>query len=424
MASLSDAAVANPLARIVTPPASAVEPGRILVVDDSEPNRDLLSRRLKRQGHTVETASNGREALEKVAAGEFDVVLLDVMMPEMNGYQVLERLKSDRMLRHIPVIMITAIDEMESIIRCIDMGAEDHLPKPFNATLLKARLDVSLAKKRLHDREQRYARAMERELEIARNIQQSFLPEVLPSLDGYSLAACFRPAREVAGDFYDVFTLPDGRVALIVADVCGKGVGAAVFMAAFRTVLRAITADGYATLERNGSAIDDAAEIARIAAFLSDYVATTHGRTNMFTTLFFGVLHTRSASLSYVNGGHDAPILLRSGGAVERLVPTGPAVGLLPGFTFPVATTTLSVGDTLVAYTDGVVDARDARGMAFSEDRLVEIVCTSDSSAPAIVSRIERTVVEHIAGVDQFDDVTVLALRRAGDVVASDHPTT
>jgi serine phosphatase RsbU (regulator of sigma subunit) len=421
MASLSDAAVANPIARVITPPKSVVEPGKVLVVDDSEPNRDLLSRRLKRQGHIVETASNGREAVEKVAAGDFDVVLLDVMMPEMNGYQVLERLKSDRALRHIPVIMITAIDEMESIIRCIDMGAEDHLPKPFNATLLKARLDASLAKKRLHDREQLYARGLERELEIARNIQQSFLPEVLPTVNGYSLAACFRPAREVAGDFYDVFTLADDRVALIVADVCGKGVGAAVFMAAFRTVLRAITSDTYATLERNGLPINDAAEIGRIAAFLSDYVATTHGRTNMFTTLFFGMLDPRSSTLSYVNGGHDAPILIRTGGSVERLVPTGPAVGLLPGFTFPVATTTLAAGDTLVAYTDGVVDARDMQGVAFSEDRLVDLVSGAEPSAPAMVSRIERAVIEHISGTDQFDDVTVLALRHVIDA-SLEHP--
>ena len=421
MASLSDATVANPVARVFSPPASVVEPGKVLVVDDSEPNRDLLSRRLRRHGHTVETASNGREALEKVAAGDFDVVLLDVMMPEMNGYQVLERLKSDRALRHIPVIMITAIDEMESIVRCIDMGAEDHLPKPFNATLLKARLDASLAKKRLRDREQLYARGLERELEIARNIQQSFLPEVLPSIEGYSLAACFRPAREVAGDFYDVFTLAGGRVALIVADVCGKGVGAAVFMAAFRTVLRAITADTYATLERSGSDIDDATQIGRITAFLSDYIATTHGRTNMFTTLFFGVLHPASATLSYVNGGHDAPIVVRSSGSLERLGPTGPAVGLLPGFTFPVASTSLAGGDTLVAYTDGVVDARDAQAAAFSEDRLLGLVSGGESAALAIVSRIERAVIEHMSGTDQFDDVTVLALRRSAADASPEH---
>ena len=421
MASLSEP-VAAPIPKPYAPPAPAAEPGKVLVVDDSEPNRDLLSRRLRRQGHTVETASNGREALEKVAAGDFDVVLLDVMMPEMNGYQVLERLKSDPASRHIPVIMITAIDEMESIIRCIDMGAEDHLPKPFNATLLRARLDASLAKKRLHDREQLHARSLERELAIAHNIQQSFLPDVLPPIAGYSLAACFRPAREVAGDFYDAFTLPGGRVALIVADVCGKGVGAAVFMAAFRTVLRAITVETFATLERNGTPIDDAAQIAQLTAFLSDYIATTHGRTNMFTTLFFTVLDPAKAKLTYVNAGHDAPILLRGGAGVERLGPTGPAVGLLPGFTFAVSTVSLSPGDLLVAYTDGVVAARDAGGAPFSEERLVDLARPGDVSAPAIVSRIEAAVLEHISGAAQFDDVTLLALHRAADSAPLEEP--
>jgi serine phosphatase RsbU (regulator of sigma subunit) len=384
----------------------------VLVVDDSEPNRDLLSRRLRRNGHIVETATNGREALAMLATADFDVILLDVMMPEMNGYQVLERLKSDRQLRHIPVIMITAIDEMESIVRCIDMGAEDHLPKPFNSTLLKARLDASLAKKRLHDREQLYARGLERELEIARNIQQSFLPDSLPAIDGYTLAACFRPAREVAGDFYDVFTLVGGRVALIVADVCGKGVGAAVFMAAFRTVLRAITAETYAANERNGVPADDAAQISRITAFLSDYIATTHGRTNMFTTLFLAVLDPATATVAYVNAGHDAPIVVRAGGEISRLGPTGPAVGLLPGFTFGVDTTTLGPEDSLIAYTDGVIDARDARGAAFSEEKLIGLLSESGSAA-AIVSRIERAVATHITGTAQFDDVTILALQRA-----------
>jgi len=412
MASLSDAAVAGPITRSPGTSASGSPPGRILVVDDSEPNRDLLSRRLRRQGHTVETASNGREALAMLAIGEFDVVLLDVMMPEMNGYQVLETLKCDRALCHIPVIMITAIDEMESIVRCIDMGAEDHLPKPFNSTLLRARLDASLAKKRLHDREQLYARGLERELAIAHNIQQSFLPETLPSIEGYSLAACFRPAREVAGDFYDVFTLAGGRIALIVADVCGKGVGAAVFMAAFRTVLRAITSETYAAQDRTGVANDDETHIGRITAFLSDYIATTHGRTNMFTTLFFAVLDPATARLTYVNAGHDAPIVVRAGSLPTRLGPTGPAVGLLPGFTFGASSIELAPGYTIVAYTDGVVDARDTGGVAFTEERLVALVDASDGPAPAIVSRVEEAVAQHVTGIAQFDDVTVLALQR------------
>ena len=120
--------------------------GFLLVVDDIEANRDVLSRRLKRQGYSVATADNGREALEKLRAETFDLVLLDIMMPEMDGYEVLRQLKADEALRHLPVIMISAVDELDSVVRCIELGAEDYLPKPFNPTLLKARIGACLAK--------------------------------------------------------------------------------------------------------------------------------------------------------------------------------------------------------------------------------------------------------------------------------------
>ncbi len=129
------------------------EHGAILVVDDNEINRDVLSRRLARQGHTVSTAANGREALARIKQDKYDLVLLDLMMPEMNGYQVLEYLKGDPLLRELPVIMISALDEIDSVVRCIEMGAEDYLPKPFNPVLLKARIGASLEKKRLRDRQ-------------------------------------------------------------------------------------------------------------------------------------------------------------------------------------------------------------------------------------------------------------------------------
>jgi two-component system sensor histidine kinase/response regulator len=126
---------------------------RLLVADDNEMNRDVLSRQLKRQGHIVQTAVNGQDALKLAREGRFDVILLDVMMPVLNGYDTLRELKSDPDLRHIPVIMISALDEMESIVRCIEMGAEDYLPKSFDPVLLKARIGASLEKKRLRDRE-------------------------------------------------------------------------------------------------------------------------------------------------------------------------------------------------------------------------------------------------------------------------------
>lgn len=129
----------------------------LLVVDDNEDNRYTLTRRLAREGYTnVATAENGREALELLASRHFDLVLLDVMMPELNGYEVLERLRADARLRHVPVIMISAVDQIESVVRCIELGAEDYLPKPFNPVLLRARVGACLEKKRLRDQEVRY----------------------------------------------------------------------------------------------------------------------------------------------------------------------------------------------------------------------------------------------------------------------------
>ncbi len=129
--------------------------GLILVVDDNEMNRDVLGRRLERQGYRVAMAENGHQAMASVRAQPCDLILLDIMMPEMDGYAVLQQMKADEALRHIPVIMISALDDMESVVRCIEMGAEDYLPKPFNPTLLKARIGACLEKKRGHDREMR-----------------------------------------------------------------------------------------------------------------------------------------------------------------------------------------------------------------------------------------------------------------------------
>src|SRR5262249_28995992 len=165
----------RPLAPAATAPAPGTE-GCLLVVDDNETNRDLLSRSLRRHGHTVIAAEGGRQALELLALERFDVVLLDIMMPEMNGFQWLGRIKADPELRHIPVIMISALDELDSVVRCIEMGAEDYLPKPFNPVLLKARLDASLEKKRFHDREVMYLRRIEAEKKRADELLHVILP--------------------------------------------------------------------------------------------------------------------------------------------------------------------------------------------------------------------------------------------------------
>lgn len=372
-------------------------------------NRDLLSRRLQQQGHTVSRAENGRRALEMIAAEEFDLVLLDIMMPDLDGYAVLERMRADATLDRIPVIMISAVTELESVVRCIEMGATDYLPKPFNSVLLRARVGATLEKKRLRDRERLWARSLERELEIGREIQQSFLPEELPQPAGWEIAATFQPARQVAGDFYDAFPLTGGsRIGLVVADVCDKGVGAALFMALFRSLLRAFTERAFAA----GDATPDGPRLLSTVVSTNDYIARTHGRSNMFATAFIAVLDPKTGSVVWVNAGHEAPIVCGPAPAV-RLAPTGPALGLMPDMKFAARDTVLAPGQTLFAFTDGVTDAKDRSGRFFSEERLLALLSEGAPSAAALLAAVENAVASYSAGSERSDDVTMLAVRRA-----------
>jgi len=147
------------------------EQASVLVVDDDDFNRMLLCKRVEQEGHRTATADNGRKALEMLDDGSFDVVLLDVLMPELDGYETLERIQNDETLRHIPVIMISSLDEAESVIRCIELGAEDYLPKPFDPVLLRARLNASLTKKRLHDLELEYIEQVGHVVEAAAAVE-------------------------------------------------------------------------------------------------------------------------------------------------------------------------------------------------------------------------------------------------------------
>ena len=382
------------------------EPARILVVDDNEANRDLLIRRLQRQGHHTATAENGRIALDMLAHGSFDLILLDIMMPEMNGFEVLEHLKADDALRHVPVIMISALDDAESVSKGIALGADDHLPKPFDRQILNARVTASLAKKRLHDREQLYARSLEREMDIAREIQAGFLPRRLPVRDGWDLAAWFEPARRVAGDFYDAFEIAGGRLAVVLADVCDKGVGAALFMALFRSLVRAL---GERLLTPDG---DPGSEACRLIGDVNNYIARTHERANMFATMFFGSLDLASGELVYVNAGHEPPLITGPQGVRARLAPTGPAVGMLADMDFQAAKVVLGNGEALVAFTDGVTDSHNADGALFGDARLRELVTAPAVSAQAMVQRIQFAVQAHAGDVPAFDDVTLLVVQR------------
>ncbi len=171
----SAAALFRPLAAVMAPAPSLV--GSVLIVDDNEMNRDMLCRRLERQGHKVLQAENGRMALETLERAKVDVVLLDIVMPELDGLQTLELLKADSAIRHTPVIMLSALDELDSVVRCIEIGADDYLPKPFNPVLLNARISACLEKKRLRDQEQAYLEQLSAEREKSERLLLNILPK-------------------------------------------------------------------------------------------------------------------------------------------------------------------------------------------------------------------------------------------------------
>lgn len=379
--------------------------GAILVVDDEPVNQTLLASSLRQEGYAVATAANGRQALETLQKQPFDVVLLDILMPEMDGYQVLEHMKRDEHMQHIPVIVISALDQMKSVIRCIEMGATDYLSKPFNSVLLRARINASLAAKRLRDQEQAYVQAVQRELKLGRQIQADFFPDKLIQPPGWEIAAAFQPALQVSGDFYDAFALPDGRVALVIADVAGKGVGAALFMALVRSLVRFVA-------EQTNICT---ADVFDVIALTNTYIARHHQRREMmFATLFFGVLDPTTGRMNYINAGHPSPIMVGSAGVREISTPANPPLGLFPEIRFKSRQAEFAPGDILLAYTDGVTEAFNSAGEPFSRERLLSILQPAAATALGLLERVEAGVRAHSADAAVSDDITMLAVRRLG----------
>jgi sigma-B regulation protein RsbU (phosphoserine phosphatase) len=285
-------------------------------------------------------------------------------------------------------------------------------------------------------RDQRKLLQMERDLEIGREIQAGFLPEKLPQVPGWEVKAHFHPAREVSGDFYDVFALSHEHLAIVIADVCDKGIGAALYMTLLRSLLRAFAqqtqrhglqgSPEQPNRPPGGTGDGNPADLAadRIATsaveMTNDYVAQTHAKACMFASVFFGVLDARTGTLTYVNAGHDAPVLMSGAAVKARLAPTGPVVGLRARVGYVSSCISLAAGETLLAYTDGVTEARDPAGQFFTEKRLLALLAQPAPSVADLLDRLVASLEEHIAGAVPYDDVTLLALRRAAKGSASD----
>jgi len=384
---------------------------KILIVDDEPFNVDYLEQELEGLDYETIPAFNGGEALDKVQSENPDLVLLDIMMPIMDGFEVLTRLKENPSTRDIPVIVISASNSLQSVVRGIQLGAEDYLPKPFEPTLLHARISSSLVKKRLRDLQQLYLKSLEREFEIAHEIQMGFLPSELPGMDGWEIAAYFKAAREVAGDFYDAFLLPDGNLVFVIGDVCGKGVGAALFMTLFRSLIRATSTTDYFLNRKDAQALTPAERLLHVIGFTNNYLSETHSSAT-FATIFIGIVNLQDSKLTYINCGNEPPILLGNAGAITELQPTGPIVGMIPDANFTASEILVEKNALLVAFTDGITDALNNNEEFFGRKRLLRLLDGADATPALLLKNIEEHLHQFIGTADQFDDITVLAIKK------------
>ncbi len=394
-------------------------PARVLIVGDSGGDRESLKGAVLQEGHIPDAAGQADEALHKLRAARFDVVLLDVHQSGINGPEFLQALRSDTDLVQPPVIVVSAADDVDGIARCLEAGADDWLPRTFRPAMLRARLTAALDRKRLRD-----TRGLRREMEVARNIQQDFLPESLPIARGWQLDSALQPALQVSGDFYDAFMLaPSGTIVLVVGDVCDKGVGSALFMALFRSLIRA-SADpvgggaiqmigGRRTIVRQSLESASPADLlTRVAGFTNDYIARLHGRTNMFATVFLAALSPSTGQFDYVNAGHVPALVIAPDGTMLELPPTGGVLGVTPDQLYQAGEGTLEPGSSLFAFTDGLVEARSPAGEVFGAARLMDVLRAHNTSASDLVRGVMDSVTAFRGRAEPHDDVTLLAATR------------
>jgi len=369
-----------------------VKPSRILVVDDQEYNRDVLARPLQKEGHEVAVAENGIQALELLQQRNFDLVLLDVMMPEMDGYAVLQRMKANSVFRDIPVIVISALDELESIVRCIELGAEDYLTKPFNPVFLNARTRACLEKKQLRDQELKSQKKISTQLQDACDYVRSLLPA--PFQHDIRVDWRYIPSSELGGDSFGYHWLDQDRFAVYLMDVCGHGVGPALLSISIMTLLRSQTFN------------TDLADPSGVLDLLNKtFPRENHG--NKHFSIWYGVYDKKKRKLIYSSGGHPPAVLISKEGA-QRLTTSGMIMGMFPDVTYRNSIRDIEPGMKLYVFSDGVYEIEKPDGEIMELDEFIEILTATDPSAESNVERIYREV-QQINGKDALmDDVSVI----------------
>ncbi len=393
-------------------------PPRILLVGLSFSDAGPLVSQLIDEGYLILAEVELDRALSKLRAARFAFVLLDIEGSGKGGQEFIKTLRGDSQLEGLPVLVTSRSNDIDAIERFLESGADDYLQSKFGSGMFRARVSAALDRRQVQE-----GQNLRREMSVARTIQRDFLPESLPDVGGMELEAALRPARDVSGDFYDCFLLTSGEVILVVGDVCDKGVGSALFMALFRSLIRA-SADpvGGGAINMIGGrhtmvmqAIQSASPadmLTRVAGFTNDYIARLHGRTNMFATVFLASVEPYSGELVYVNAGHEPALIIAPDGSIEELRPTGPALGMLPDSSFTAVTRTLEKGHSLLAFTDGLVEAHSPTGEVYGSRRLRELLLAQRGrSASELVKAVLDAAQTFGGHSEPHDDLTMLAAR-------------
>ena len=393
-----------------TPPEQVDDrTAKILVVDD-EPDLEILvrqkfRRRIRRGEFEFTFAQNGVEALERLAENPaLEMILSDINMPRLDGLSLLNAL--GEVNPEIRAVMVSAYGDMDNIRTAMNRGAFDFVTKPIDFEDLETTIDKTLRYSRIMREalsSQNQLQALRQELNIAHSMQLSILPTSFPCTPQFEVHGRVIPAKEVGGDFYDVYNLEDGRLGIVIADVSGKGIPAALFMMVCRTLLKGIAIG----MESPAEALTEA-----------NTLLHAENQASMFVTVFYAVFDPRTGVLTYANAGHDPPVLRRTDGSTEALPSTGGVpLGIVEDVEFVEETSTLSPGDFVFLYTDGVTEALNEEEEEFGDARVHDAIAgVSPGPASEAVEALVQTVVRFSGEAEQFDDLTCLVLKAGENI--------
>ncbi len=415
-----------------------IEPaGRVLIVDDTETNRDVASRWLRRKGFAVDTVNDGYQALEQIAKVSYDTVLLDVMMPGINGIEVLRKLRETHPATELPVIMATAKDASDDVVEALTLGANDYVTKPLDFPVLMARVGTQVSLKRSVEQIQRLERGLEErnrelaaangrmqeDLVAAARIQAALLPTSGPKVEGYRFAWLFEPSSGLAGDILNVFSLDEQRIGAYVLDVSGHGVAAALLSVTVSRFLSPSPDPSSMLWHREG----EPSAAAGVPCAETDFQIERPHRvahrlserfpfdevTRQYFTMVYGLLDTARHEFSYVSAGHPHILRVRASGEVEMLDALGFPIGVGPGGEYEDCSVAVEPGDRLYIHSDGLTEAMSPGRELFGVPRMFDALrAARGGSLEASLQQLSATIQEWTGSSERKDDQTVLAIER------------